>query len=135
MDEKIAVLQAENQFFAALNEIFVGNLAPMTALWSHADDVIYMGPDGLLRVGWAAVRADWEKQAAMKLGGEVHPLELHMTVGRDIAVTHRFGEGANLDSAGKPLKVSIRGTNVFRKEDGQWKMIAHHSDPLPYLKE
>jgi len=30
--------------------------------------------------------------------------------------------------------VSIRATNVFRKEGGQWKMIGHHTDLLPFPK-
>jgi ketosteroid isomerase-like protein len=32
-----------------------------------------------------------------------------------------------------PEKVSIRATNIYRKENGQWKMIGHHTDLLPYL--
>jgi hypothetical protein len=30
-------------------------------------------------------------------------------------------------------KVSIRATNIFRKENGVWKMIGHHTDLLPYV--
>ena len=36
---------------------------------------------------------------------------------------------------GKPQAVSIRATNLFRKEDGTWKMIGHHTDLLPFLAE
>lgn len=32
------------------------------------------------------------------------------------------------------VNVTMRGTNVFCKEDGAWKMIAHHSDPLAFLE-
>jgi ketosteroid isomerase-like protein len=35
---------------------------------------------------------------------------------------------------GKPQQVSIRATNTFRKENGQWKMIGHHTDLLPFLQ-
>jgi hypothetical protein len=31
------------------------------------------------------------------------------------------------------LMDSIRATNIFRKEDGQWKMIGHHVDLLPQM--
>ena len=34
---------------------------------------------------------------------------------------------------GRPLQVSIRATNIFRKEKGEWKMIGHHTDLLPFL--
>jgi hypothetical protein len=30
--------------------------------------------------------------------------------------------------------VSIRATNLFRKESGAWKMIGHHTDLLPFLE-
>ena len=30
----------------SLNLMFAGDLGPMKDVWSHADDVTYMGPDG-----------------------------------------------------------------------------------------
>ena len=46
-----AVLAANDSFYAALNEMFVGDIAPMEAVWSHADDVVFMGPNGMVRAG------------------------------------------------------------------------------------
>jgi ketosteroid isomerase-like protein len=43
--------------------------------------------------------------------------------------------GSNLNAQGEPMKVSIRATNIFRKENGQWKMIGHHTDLLPFLEK
>ena len=130
-DEK-AVLQASDDFYAALNSMFEGKVEPMNAVWSHADDVTYMGPDGKFTVGWNQVRADWERQAAMKLGGTVQPDRIHATIGQDLATVECYEIGENFVD-GKPQKVSLRATNVFRKEDGQWKMIGHHTDTLPFL--
>ena len=48
----------------------------MKKVWSHAEDVTYMGPGGGFRVGWSEVLKDWESQAAMKLGGKVEAAEL-----------------------------------------------------------
>ena len=58
---------------------------------------------------------------------------MRVTVGHDLVVTHNIETGENVQD-GKGLKVSIRATNVFRKEGGKWKMIGHHTDLLPYLK-
>src|SRR5690554_5250693 len=55
---EVAIREALDQFHAALNAIFTGDPDPMKAVWSHADDVTYMGPDGAYRMGWAEVRAD-----------------------------------------------------------------------------
>ena len=133
-DEK-AVRNAAAQFYAALNEMFTGELGQMKKVWSHADDVSYMGPGGGFQVGWNQVLKNWEAQAAMKLGGKVEAADMRITVGQDIAVTHNYEKGENTNARGEPQKVSIRATNVFRKEGEKWKMIGHHTDLLPYLEK
>lgn len=133
-NNEAAVRAANAQFYTALNAIFVGDLEPMKDLWSHADDVTYMGPDGGFQIGWDQVLDDWQKQAAMKLGGKVEPGEVAINVGKDLAVCHNFEKGQNEDENGKTLTVSIRATNIFRKEGGVWMMIGHHTDLLPFLE-
>lgn len=134
-ESEAAVLEAVDGFYAALNALFEGDVEPVKAVWSQADDVTYMGPMGGLEVGWDAVAAIWEEQAALELGGRVNPADMHVTVGHDIAVTSNYELGENTNAAGETEKVSIRATNIFRKEDGEWKMIGHHTDLLPYLAE
>lgn len=128
-----AVRDATAKFYAALNVLFTGDAGPIKDIWSQADDVTYMGPVGGLKKGWAAVQADWDAQAALKLGGSVQPEDLHVIVGQDLAVVSNWEKGRNVGADGKVEVVSIRATNVFRKESGVWKMIGHHTDLLPYL--
>jgi ketosteroid isomerase-like protein len=129
-----AVRAAAEKFYVALNAVFSGDVGPMKDVWSHKSDITYMGPGGGLRVGWKQVLADWESQTARKLGGEVKPEDMRITVGRDLAIVNNFEIGQNVDADGKPQKVEIRATSVFRKEDGKWKMIGHHTDLLPFLQ-
>ena len=130
---KDAVLAANAQFYAALNKMFVGEVAPMEAVWSHAGDVTYMGPNGHVEHGWSAVLKAWQGQAAVKLGGKVEPTDVQAIVGIDVAVVTDYEEGENTNANGKVAKLKLRGTNVFRKEEGAWKMVGHHTDTLPYL--
>ncbi len=130
-----AVEQVVAKFYTGLNAMFTGDVAPMQEVWSHADDVTYLGPDGGFQIGWEQVGAQWEAQAALKLGGRVEPRDLHITAGDDLAVVQCYEQGNNLDGQGQPEAVSIRATNVFRKENGEWKMIGHHTDLLPFLQE
>lgn len=132
--ETQAVAHAADGFYKALNQMFTGDLTLMTQVWSHADDVTYMGPGGGFQTGWVAVLADFEKQARMKLGGKVSPAEVHITAGSNIAVVSNYERGENSNAGGKPQTVSLRATSLFRKENGVWKMIGHHTDTLPYLK-
>jgi ketosteroid isomerase-like protein len=134
-DDSKAVQQASAQFYASLNAMFTGDAGPMQEIWSHADNVTYMGPGGGIQVGWNAVRDAWEAQAALKLGGKIEPHQLHVTVGQDLAFTQCYEKGENQDAQGQVVQVSIRATNVFRKENGQWKMISHHTDLLPFLEK
>jgi ketosteroid isomerase-like protein len=58
-----------------------------------------------------------------------------VTVGGDLAFVQCYELGNNLDAQGQPQQVSIRATNLFRKENGEWKMIGHHTDLLPFLEK
>jgi ketosteroid isomerase-like protein len=129
------VVKANDQFYAALNAMFEGNLAPMEAVWSHADDVTYLPPDGTLLVGWERVRASWQEQASMKLGGHVAAEGVRIVVGGDLAAVQNFEKGKNTNVNGKEQTVSIRSSKVFRMENGVWKLISDHADPLPFLQK
>ena len=128
------VRMAAEQFYAALNIMFQGELDPMIEVWSHEDDVTYMGPSGGILVGWEEVRNSWGEQAKLKLGGKVEPEDMHVIAGDKIGITVNFERGTSYIN-GKPEKVNIRATNVFRRENGKWKMIGHHTDILPWLKK
>ena len=129
------VRKAAMQFYSALNAMFTGDLEPMKDIWSHADDVTYMGPTGGFQVGWSQVLAIWETQATMKMGGNVDSADMRIVVGQNLAVTSNYEKGKNTNVDGKSQSVSIRATNVFRKENGKWKMIAHHTDLLLLLAD
>lgn len=131
--EKAAVLKANEGFYLALNKMFAGELGPMTEVWSHADDVMYMGPTGRYERGWTAVLQDWQGQAAMKLGGRVSPVDVHTLIGHDLAVVSDYELGENSNAKGEVEHLKLRATNIYRKENGLWKMVDHHTDPLPYL--
>ena len=134
-DDRKALIKTAEQFYSALNAMFTGNLEPMQEVWSHAEDVTYMGPDGSFKIGWEQVLKDWEMQADMKLGGKVSPKDMQVTVGRDLAIVSNYELGENVGPNAEPLEVEIRATNLFRKENGKWKMIGHHTDTLPFLKK
>ncbi len=132
-DESAAVLAANARFYAALNKLFTGDAAAIEAVWSHAGDVTYMGPGGGFERGWSAAFEVWKSQAALKLGGRVEPVDVHMAIGPEIAVVTNYEEGENTNANGKAERVKLRATNTYRKEGGEWKMIGHHTDPLPFL--
>jgi ketosteroid isomerase-like protein len=126
---------ASDQFYAALNAMFTGELAPMNAIWSHRDDVTDMGPFGGRLTGWEAVGAEFKKEAAMKLGGRVVCKDVVVQAGSDLGYTVCVEEGENMSADGKPVVVSFRATNIFRRENGEWKMVHHHTDTSASLQQ
>jgi len=132
-DEK-AVRAALSDFHVALNRLFTGEVQPMADVWSHADDVTYLGPDGGFQVGWDAILEEWQRQASKKLGGTIRTEKVHIHVGPQIAVTQNYEVGENTNTGGGPQQVRIRATNIFRKENGTWKLISPHTDDPPFLK-
>ena len=128
------VKAAAGQFYAALNSMFMGKVDPMLELWSHADDVTYIVPAGGMLIGWEYVGIAWEEHAKLKLCGKIEPEDMHVIVSDKIGITINYERGTNYVD-GKTEQVSIRATNVFRLEDGEWKMIGHHTDIIPWLEK
>lgn len=121
--------QATDEFYAALASILAGDAEPMSEVWSHADDITYMSPFGELLVGWDATKASWQAQADQNLGGKAAPEELQFFDCGDLGVVVGFERGhITIDGTDQPLE--IRATSTWRREDGEWKMIGHHTDPV-----
>jgi ketosteroid isomerase-like protein len=130
--EKQAIELAVDQFYKALNILFTGDSRPMQEVWSHADDVVYMGPDALYLIGWAKISEMWVKTADMKLGGNVMPRDLHTIIGSDISMVTCVESGEN-EVQGNAQLVGIRSSTVFRKENSKWMVIAHQTDLLKFM--
>ena len=124
------VEHAVENFYAALNQLLTGEMAAMKKVWSHADDITYLGPSGDIKTGWLAVLKDWEAQAALKLGGKIEAKDIHITINGNLAVVVNYEEGKIKGPDGSMNAIKIRATSSFRRENGTWKMIGHHVDPM-----
>ena len=97
MNEEIAVRNAVDQWFLAVNAMLKGDPAPFAALYSHADDVTYMGAEGTYRIGWEATYADWKAQAEKSTGGSVEGTDIHVVVNGDMATASHYTKGGMKD--------------------------------------
>jgi len=126
---------ANGQFYEALNAVFTGNVEPMKAIWSHGDDISYRGPFNDNLDGWTAIGKQFDDVAQMKIGGRVACMDMIVRAGQDLGYTVCVEQGNNESTDGKPVEVSQRATNIFRLEDGQWKLVHHHTDISPQLEQ
>jgi ketosteroid isomerase-like protein len=126
-----AIEQATEEWYRVLNAMLNGDPEPFSELWSHADDVTYMGANGNLLTGWNAVFADWKQQAKVFLQGKVEPSDVHVSVCGNMGMSCAFSNGTQHYPDGSVEEAILRESSVFRKEEGCWKMISHHADTLP----
>ena len=127
--------KANDQFYAALNVMFTGEADPVLEIWSHENNITYLGPFGGYLKGWEAIGTEFKKNAAMKLGGKIVCKESHLFPGKEIGYVVCVEEGINVTAEGKTVTVSHRATNIFNLQNGKWKLVHHHTDLSPQLED
>ena len=114
----------------ALGNLVEGRPGPFKALWSHAGDVVIMGAFGGYERGWEQVsaRLDW---ATAGIKATDRAAENVVTVvGDDLAYTVDL-EHMTRHAGDQPQPRTLRCTQAYRRENGEWKVILRHADELP----
>ena len=113
----------------ALAELVEGRPEPFKRLWSHADDVVIMGAFGGHERGWDQVsaRLDWAAQGIKATARTAQ--NVVTVVGDDLAYTVDL-EHMTRNTGSGPRPRTLRCTHVYRREDGQWKVVLRHADEL-----
>jgi ketosteroid isomerase-like protein len=121
----------------ALRCLINGDGKPFLDLYSHADDVTIFGGFGSYVRGWENTRANGELAASRFKGGELLQLEqLSSGVSGDLAYTvwiERYQ--VKVEGRQEPGSLAVRVTHIFRREDGVWKLIHRHGDPILQMTE
>jgi len=123
------IRNATMRFYVALNSALHSDLNPMSAIWSHRGDVSNLSAVGGRSVGWNEVHADFLNIARLYPNGTIAPRDIHVVAGKDIGYSVCTETGQLRSSDGPMVSFNQRATNVFRLEDGKWKMVHHHVDP------
>ncbi len=115
----------------ALNRLVAGDPAPYKALYSHARDVTVFGGFGAYELGWDQVGPNVDFAASRFRGGQlrIEPLAMGLSGDLAYAVWIERGEVRVVGrDAFAPLVVRV--THILRRENGAWKIIHRHGDPL-----
>ncbi|MDQ4027229.1 MAG: nuclear transport factor 2 family protein [Actinomycetota bacterium] len=113
-------------------EITNGNPEVYKRLYSRHDDVTLANPFGPPARGWREVSATLDRAAANFRDGEAVGFDNVSTgIGSDLAYTVEIESyRARVGEADEITPVSVRVTTVFRLEDGMWKVVHRHADPI-----
>ena len=120
------------QFHLAQGELIKGNPEPVKKLTSHRDDVTLANPLGPPAHGWDEVAAATDRAAAQYRDGENIGFEvIEKYVTPELAYVLRI-ERAKAKVGGREdvTSIALRATMIFRPEDGEWKVVHRHADPI-----
>ncbi len=119
-------------YHLALNEFFSGNPEPAKTLYSHREDASLANPFGPLTTGWKQVAETMERAASNYREGEATGFERAAKyVTEDLAYiveVERFK--AKVGGSEETVSGALRVTSILRREDGGWKILHRHADPI-----
>lgn len=132
MSTEDQVRKASEQFYAALNRVANGDASSMAAVWSHGATVTTMHPIGGREVGWGEVKEPWGQTAQLLSDGQVNLNDQLIQVSGDMAYEVGTEQG-QAKLAGEQVDFNHRVTNIYRRENGKWKIAHHHADISPAM--
>ena len=128
-DDLDRVLQ---RWHLAQDEFVRGNPGPVKEMWSHAEDVSVANPYGPPVRGWEKVSAVVEHAASQRRDGEAIGFEVVAK-----GVTSELAYVVQIERARSKVgnredvtPYAVRATMIFRSEDGAWRIVHRHADPI-----
>lgn len=122
-----------------LTEFIKGNVEPAKEMFSQRDDVSLAGPQATAHRGSIPIAHGWEQvsktlDSAIQFfrEGQVTAFENIATYASDdlgfTVEVERFR--ARVGERQELAPVALRVTSIFRREDGDWKVVHRHADPI-----
>jgi len=120
------------QYHLALGEFMKGNPEPVKQSFSHQEDVTLANPLGPPVRGWEQVSETIGRAASNFRDGENEGFEMvpkyvtpELAYIVEIERTKaKVGEREDVASS------ALRATMIFRPEEGTWKVVHRHADPI-----
>lgn len=119
----------ESALYDAERALHNGDPAPRRALWSRNEPVSVLG-------AWRNAHGQGEIDALFEaLGASFSDCTSYAFEPRsydvlgDMAYTEGF-EHTSASVDGEPRSYTLRATQVYRREDGQWRVAHRHADPV-----
>ena len=126
------IAQVIEEYHAACDAFALGDPAPIKTLYARGEDVLLANPFGGTSRGWSAVSQALDFASSNFRDGErVRFEEVSRYSSSDLVTVFEQEHwetkvGARDDLAPFDLRV----TTTFRLDDGDWKIVSRHADPL-----
>ena len=106
-----------------------GDTSSWIEAWSHREPVTVFGAGVRARAGWEAVHRTITWVAGAFADCPTYEFEL-ITAGveGDLAYTCGFERYTAVRPSGETVRNELRVTQLYRREDGVWKIVHRHGD-------
>jgi ketosteroid isomerase-like protein len=119
--------EANNAFYQAMQSL---DVARMEDVWWHEDWVRCLHPGWELLSGWDKIKESWNSifQSGVRLQVSTSlPLLCVMGDVAWVSCTEQVTSMLETDFT----TARVQATNIFVRRKGQWRMVHHHTTPLP----
>jgi ketosteroid isomerase-like protein len=115
----------------ALAAMASGDPEPYSALWPDRPDVTLFGAWGPIEQGYQNLTDTFRWVGGRFTGGALVPEDTVIYQSGDLAYTVGFERG-DVSVDGGPLRpMTLRVTHVYRRIDGEWRLVHRHADFPP----
>ena len=120
------------QYQLALDEFLKGNPEPVQKLFSLREDATLANPYNPPVRGWERIAEVTEHAASLRRDGEATGFEIvSKYVTPELAYVVQIERlKAKVGGREDITPYSLRSTMIFRPEDGEWKVVHRHADPI-----
>ena len=123
--------EAVEHYHRAAGEFVKGNPEPYKMVFSHREDVSLANPFGPVVRGWKQVAETMERAASLYRDCEITFENVAKYVTADLAYMVEVERiKAKLGGREDVAPVALRTTSILRPEDGTWKVVHRHADPI-----
>jgi ketosteroid isomerase-like protein len=127
-----AVDELIEHYRRAQGEFLRGNPDPVNELFSHGEDSTLANPYGPPVRGWENVARAIDHASSLRRDGDLISVETITKV-----VTENFAYVVGIERARAKVggrddltPYALRATMIFRPEDGVWRIVHRHADPI-----
>jgi ketosteroid isomerase-like protein len=120
------------QYHLVAGEFIKGNAKPYKELFSHREEMSLANPFGPPVRGWNEAAQTMERAASRYRDGEIVGFEnVAKYVSSELAyIVEVERYQAKIGGREDVTPVALRVTSIFRPEDGEWKIVHRHADPI-----
>jgi ketosteroid isomerase-like protein len=124
--------QVLERWHLAQDEFVKGNPEPVKKMWSHGEDVSVANPYGPPVRGWDKVSEVVEHAASLRRAGAATGFEVvaKYTTAELAYVVQIERAESKVGEREEITPYAVRATMIFRPEDGLWKILHRHADPI-----